>query len=492
MEGTRTAILDHLAAWASKENPPNDSKGANMYWVYGSPGLGKTSIANSLCDRLHGSKNLGGSFFCRRDDPVLSDPRRVLPTLISKLAAMWGPYRKLVAQVLQDDPQLNPESKRGEALLSLLQSVQKMPPRVLVLVIDALDECGDPSTRKALLTCLLEACSHVPWIKIVITSRQEHDIKNFFEQNRISSSDLAVDDQTHNDIWHFTRERMAAIASKRYLTNWPDEERLKQIVDRSGGLFIFVETVCRLVDDLNPKPILDKVLGEESGEASSELDKLYFTVITSVIGRSKDAFRSFARAIVVAAMYRPLPEETLAALMGLELGMVRSCIDGLGSILYRDASANGSIRVRHLSVIDFLTGPACPEEIRVVHEEANEELGIRCLTTMIQELKFNICQLESSCLLNTKVEDLDDRIRLNISDSLQYSCMYWTGHLYAASDAADMELSALLGQFFTGARPLHWMEVLSLMGHIPRAISALRQLKTCIKACVCPPYLISS
>src|SRR5450432_501416 len=172
MEGTRITVLNDAVAWALRRDiAPNGSNAENIYWLYGSPGLGKTSFANSLCERLHRTRNLGGSFFCKRDDPILCQPKRVLPTLISKLAETWSPYRKLVAQALQDDPHLNPDSARGDVLLQLLQSVQKHPPNTLVLVIDALDESGEPNTRKPLLNSLLEACSHIIWLKIIITSR---------------------------------------------------------------------------------------------------------------------------------------------------------------------------------------------------------------------------------------------------------------------------------------------------------------------------------
>ncbi|KIM29758.1 hypothetical protein M408DRAFT_67188, partial [Serendipita vermifera MAFF 305830] len=112
-----------------------------MLWVYGMPGIGKSAIAHSICHRLHGSKQLGGSFFCRRDDPARSETKSVLPTLIYGLAEVFEPYRKQMAQALRDDPQMTPQSTIGELFLRVLQSLEVHPLRSLVLVIDALDEC---------------------------------------------------------------------------------------------------------------------------------------------------------------------------------------------------------------------------------------------------------------------------------------------------------------------------------------------------------------
>jgi hypothetical protein len=270
-------VLDDIISWAVKPldrgSPAHSSSTDNILWLYGMPGLGKTSVANSLCHLLHNQRKLGGSFFCRRDDPILREPKRVLPTLIYRLAGMWSPYATLVAQALRDDPQLSSDSTRDELLLDPLNALQKHPTRTLVLVVDALDECGEPATRRALLRCLLNACSSVVWLKIIITSRPEHDITSFFDKNNIASRrDLAMDAQASKDIRLFARTCMSSVASNRHLpSDWPGGKRLDQIVERSGGLFIFVETLYRLVDDPDPEPLLAQVLDGESEGAKTEL-----------------------------------------------------------------------------------------------------------------------------------------------------------------------------------------------------------------------------
>jgi NACHT domain len=492
MEGTRIAVLDNAVAWALRQDAPaNGSNAENIYWLYGSPGLGKTSIANSLCERLHRTRNLGGSFFCKRDDPILRQPKRVLPTLISKLAEMWSPYRKLVSQALQDDPQLNPDSAGGEILLKLLKSVQKHPPRTFVLVIDALDECGESDTRKPLLNSLLNACSQVPWLKIIVTSRPEHDIEIFFKKHLVASRNLATDDPTRKDITLFTKKSMASVAESCNLTDWPSEEQLKQIVQRSGGLFIFVETLRRLLgqpDQLDPEPLLAQVLDGDLKEANAELYTLYSTTITTRIGSYKDTFRVVAQAIVAVAKYRPLCDDTLACLLGLKSPMVKTLIDRLSPLLYRDQNGKDGVRVHHLSVTEFLIGPSCPSEFRVDLQQANAELSVRCLTTMTKELKFNICDLETSLLANAEIQGLDKLVDKKIPDGLQYSCMHWSSHLCSDSNPTSTAVSALLDGFFAGPRPLYWIEVLSLMGKVPVAISALRQIKSCTKVRRCSDH----
>jgi NACHT domain len=493
MKETRKLILDRVVTWGGTpqdNNTPSNDSAQKIFWLFGSPGLGKTSIANSLCHRLHENRNLGGSFFCRRDDPVLCDPNRVLPTLLYKLAWMWSPYRDLVVHALRADPNLNPDWTGCRLLLEHLYSLQDNPETALVLVIDALDEPGDPRTRAPLLMYLSEICSRVDWIKIVVTSRPEQDINSLFQRLDIAGHDLTKDIQAHQDIRTFTKYRMASLAEQYCLpSDWPGESRLEQIARRSGGLFIFVETLYQFLDDPDPEPLLTQVLGGTLGDANNTLYKLYSTAIETRIGRNKEHFRLFVQALVTTATYRPLADKTLASLIGLEPRVISSWVNGLSSLLYRDMSDNGAVRARHLSVIEFLMSPTCPAEFRVNVQEANGQLGQRCLVTMTNELEFNICKLETSCLLNAEIRDLDDRVQEQISDALQYSCMHWSGHLCSGPSPASRVVCDLLSAFLKRMQLLYWLEVLSLMGKVPVAIQALRLIKANFKVCALVPCI---
>jgi hypothetical protein len=307
-----------------------------------------------------------------------------------------------------------------------------------------------------------------------VASRPEYDISSFFQNLDLVGHDLSKDNQAHQDIRIFARYRMALLAEQYYLpSNWPGESRLEQIVRRSGGLFIFVDTLYQFLEDPNPEPLLTQVLGGTLEEANTELHKLYSTAIERQIGRSKEQFRSFLQALVSVATQRPLPDSTLASLIGMEPRVISSWVNGLSSLLYRDMSENGGIRARHLSVIEFLTGPTCPPEFRVELQQANRRLVYHCLTSMTKRLQFNICELETSCLSNTDIPDLDDRVQRKIPGALQYSCMHWADHLCYDDEPVSAEIVGLLDHFFAKSLLLHWLEVLSLMGKVPVAISAL-------------------
>jgi hypothetical protein len=74
-------------------------------------------------------------------------------------------------------------------------------------------------------------------------------------------------------------------------------------------------------------------------------------------------------------------------------------------------------------------------------------------------LRFNICDLESSYLLNTEVTDMESRIKRNIPAHLLYASFYWANHLSASSfNEPVLELI----QDFMKRRFLFWLEVMSV------------------------------
>jgi hypothetical protein len=146
---------------------------------------------------------------------------------------------------------------------------------------------------------------------------------------------------------------------------------------------------------------------------------------------------------------------------------------------------DGDLRFKHQSFVDFLLDlVGCPPEFQVETKRANVDLSVRCLVTMANGLQFNICRLETSCTANTDILDLKDRVEEGIPDALQYSCMHWSNHLCYDIEPVNVEVTKLLDGFFAESQPLYWLEVLSLTGKMPVAITALRLMKTCFRVCM--------
>ena len=479
MDGTREMLLKQVIDWATKE--PGQKQESNTYWVYGLPGIGKTSLAHSICARLHKGKHLAGAFFCRRDDASLSEPRNILPTLIYKLAIILPSFRRLVAERLRNDPNLTPGSMNHTLLLELISELPRPPKRTLVFLIDAADECGNDITRPRILRALTDAAAHAPWLKIIITSRPEADIHRLF--NSLVGSphkryDMASDEEATSDLRIFAQTRFERVASKQFLPSpWPEPLLFDQVISRAAGLFVFIETIARSLEICeDPTEHLKVTLEDGADSGLKSLHRLYSSILEAQIVHNTAEFRQMIGVVLVAAAHRPLRVETIAELTGVRLNFMKKWITNLGSLLYQDEGVNCGIRVRHLSISDFFLSDDCPGDYHVDLRNANMELGIACLKKMVEQLRFNICRLEDSRLLNPDVHDLPSRIRENISDALQYSCLYWSNHLCFGADNGNPRVWESLRKFFEGPYALFWIEVLSVMGRVSIGVPSLRSM----------------
>jgi hypothetical protein len=481
MEGTRKFFLERIIAWATSGLEQTD--GRNTYWIYGSSGIGKTSLAHSICASLHDNEQLAGAFFCQRDDQELREPRNIFQTLIRKLAILFPPFRSIVAGYLGSDPYVTPESMRPTLFLDFIRKLPRLPKKTLVFVIDALDECGSNQSRPGILNALTEAVAHAPWLKVIITSRPEVDIQLFFDDPTQLSHlryDLTTDRDTTSDLRTFAEYRFNRVASSRGLqSSWPERLLLDGVISRAAGLFIFIETLALALEHCyEPTRLLGATLQHSSSPGLTSLYSLYSSIVRARRVQRNAEFRRMIGVLVIAAPYRPLCEETIAELAGVRPDLVKMWVEDLGSMLYRDTGAFGGIRVRHLSISDFFVSNGCQVDYQVNLRDANVGLGTACLEKMVEQLRFNICGLEDSRLANADVKDLASRIKENISDALQYSSLYWSNHLCFTSDIGERRVWDKLGKFFEGPYALFWVEVLSIMGMLRIGVPSLRELRS--------------
>ncbi|KAF8598905.1 hypothetical protein BDV93DRAFT_420047, partial [Ceratobasidium sp. AG-I] len=177
-EGTRTKVLEDIRAWYG-----DTGSSKNLLWLYGQAGMGKSSIASSVCKMVHDAGALGGHFFFKRDDPHMRSPENMLNTIVHCLALQYELYGRAVASSIEEYSGLlvMPLGQRYTQLidrpLRSLVSSSDSPSMPFVIVIDALDECERTNSRDQLIKHLRDMASIVPWLKVFITSRPDDDIK---------------------------------------------------------------------------------------------------------------------------------------------------------------------------------------------------------------------------------------------------------------------------------------------------------------------------
>ncbi|KAG8796695.1 hypothetical protein FRC12_005789 [Ceratobasidium sp. 428] len=481
MPGTRVRTIDEILAW-SRDFKSNQ----RLLWVYGFAGLGKSSIAASICKRLEERDMLAVSFFCKRDDPAQRDARCVLNTIVHGLAMRCLAYKQAVVQAIQADSQIctGHMQRRYTCLVEepLKGTNQLKTTKGLVVVVDALDETANDEYRSALLTYLLTMCRLVSWLKIVVTSRPDGDIMDAFGQaNESVSLRNLVDDNASDDIDVFVQRRMAAIAKSRSRPEWSDD-KVRSLAARASGLFIWAETACKFIEaGLNVDARLGQMLQLRQPTAKEPrsfagLDELYTTAILSGIQDegedNKMTIRLCVGAIVAISSRAPLPISDLGRLLSKHLDTItlRTVVKALSSVLYEHGGAGGPVRVYHPSFEDYITDSARSGDFYVDLRHYNGLLAESSLEAMLAELRFNICGLETSHIVNVEVPRLHQRVQAAVPGYLRYSCLHWYSHI---AQAEVDSITDKLKLFLFGDSLLYWIEVLSLLGELEVASTSM-------------------
>ncbi|KAG8761985.1 hypothetical protein FRC12_009249 [Ceratobasidium sp. 428] len=471
---TRLAVLEELQNWAS------DPNGAKIYWMNGMAGTGKTTIAYSFCDRLKASHQLVASFFCSRSLPDCQDEARILPTIAYQLARTVRPFQDALCRILGEDPDTGARNAttQFEKLLRdpLLQSKDEIPVGLLVIVIDALDECSSPAITLSVLNVLLRFATSLP-VKFFVTCRPEHRMLDQVELHEAVSRSLyhlhdIEQSLVQADIETYIQAELGPL-------NLP-EDRIKLLVARSGKLFIYAATAARYIkaqsdlDDYDSLQVVLQANSSMSGEAHESLDALYNTILSGAL-ESKGLRQGHKEKIklvldTVVCAREPLAIQDLARLLRLTSPkQAEGAIEPLRSVLHVD-KRSGIVSTLHASFPNYMLTPSrsgqfCCDEVR-----QHQALAQRCFEAMRDLLRFNICNLESSFVLDRQLPDLADRIERSIPPHLFYACQYWSDHLIRAGNYSTLPSVV---QTFLSKHALFWIEVMNLKNATSRGMVML-------------------
>lgn len=525
VSGTRLVVLEKLSAWA-QTNPsdaqvdPSAPKLPRLLWLYGVAGSGKSAIAASTSQTLVKAGCLAGSFFCQRDVEHQRNPFRLFEHFSYCLAAVCPVFRRAVMQYLDDyDRMGNPTlgSFVKHALIDpLLTTGDGDVPRV-VFVIDALDECNN---NGVVAGHIAKVVSSVPWIKLIVASRNQPQIQRAFEGPLTTMHDLAQED-VKSDIRIYLEHRIEEDGLI-VLTKYAED-----LVERADGLFIWIYTILELMKNLldaKKEELVKKILsGQFIGNHGGRLAGTYLLVLEEATKGDEDK-RKVVRWIVgllrVTADRTPLPVSGLYAFLPPEmlklvnlsefLAIVRKLQPvlklGTGVEFKIDSrlSDDSIVRAYHASFLDLIENEnLSTSETRInvfwtdpVHLHRNMAMG--CLEIMVKgtrlvkpdedaqsRLGFNICKLETSHQTNSEIKNLKERVDRYTTPALRYGSVHWMAHLTEAHVDVDKlggdacygfnleSLSQLLNGFLHSERSLFWLELLSLMGNLDVGRTAL-------------------
>ncbi|KDN36307.1 hypothetical protein RSAG8_10929, partial [Rhizoctonia solani AG-8 WAC10335] len=448
---------------------------AKVFWMSGMAGTGKTTISFSLCEWLETNTQLGASFFCSRTSSMCQSIDKIIPNVAYQLGRFSPAYRSTLCKALCGDP-------------------DNAVPNGVVVVIDALDECYDNHGAEIILDLLTHA-GDLP-IKFFVTSRPDPLIRRkMLSSNGLLSTVVHLHDIEATVVEHDIQIYLTN--ALKHVTPNLTEAQLRQLAKQSGKLFIYAATLVRYI---SPRHIrvdsasrLQKILAMDlqhkqartgrSIELYEELDVLYREVLKLAFHQDLNEERETMRNVLqtVVCVKEPVAIGTLAGLLGSTEKKILYALEPLYSVIHV-AEGGGLISTLHASFPDFLLDQGRAGETHYCNEAQRcEILASNCFEVMKKQLRFNICNLETSFVLDSCVPDLKKRIEDSISPELLYSCRFWGEHLQVTRVSNSELLRNGLREFLS-TQLLFWMEVLNVKGRIHAGVRILNRLETWCKA----------
>jgi hypothetical protein len=284
LEETRTDILKFVTDWATARRTTQ-----NVLWLHGLAGSGKSTLSTTIACRFQEEGRLGAFLFFARD-VTESSPTTVVRTLAYQLGTFHPDIGRAIAAAIKNTPSicLSPIPFQFRTLLIDPLSSFKGLQTPIVLVLDALDQCGSPAERESLMAVLSEDSARLPSaIRFIFTSRTEYDICCAFSQPHILSRELDITSQANtDDISSYFRQKLSIVRVKNkrlpLAADWPGESIIRELTDRASGLFIWASTALQFIDGYDPRDCLETILkGKTVLQAQSALDALYETALGS-------------------------------------------------------------------------------------------------------------------------------------------------------------------------------------------------------------------
>jgi hypothetical protein len=426
-----------------------------------------------------------------------------------QLASSIPTLQRPICDAVSEDTNIDSRGLRDQwnqlILQPLLHLDSSSVPSSFIIVIDALDECEGENDIRSILQLLAEAkglgATRLP---VFLTSRPETPVRlGFRAMPGIIHHELVLHDVSRaivdHDIAVFLRDKFREIREEfeDLPANWPGDDKIKRLVQRADGLFIYAATVCRFIKgdgqwlqqdlldvvlpDAGSGKFLEWELDVPSKSPTWELDEIYTQILQRSVhkiqaGPDKDQllqrFKRVVGSFVILA--EPVSASTLARLLQIRPEEVNLRARHLHSVLNIPRNPNRPVRLLHPSFRDFLLDEQrCHDRLFWVDKkQAHQTIANRCIRLMSSSLKQDICGLRAPGVLatNTKCSQVEQCIPLEV----RYACLYWIQHVQRSG--ARLRDNDEVHQFLQG-HLLHWLETLGWMGKTSEGILAILSLE---------------
>ena len=222
LKNTRVSIRKEIDDWAQSTTSPN------VFLLLGGAGTGKSTISTTIAEEYRRNDSLGCHLFFIREK---SNPAIALPTIAYKLAEYSLPVAEAIERHLRDVGELSSATLRSKFEFLLRKPLSEAAAKIsspVLIVLDAMDECGNHETRRSLLEVLRDGLPTLPPnFRFIISSRPENDIHAFtsLHPSKVKTFNLDFqEEESKHDIFTYIKhglEELGSLETLRVPQDWP-------------------------------------------------------------------------------------------------------------------------------------------------------------------------------------------------------------------------------------------------------------------------------
>ncbi|QRV88335.1 hypothetical protein RhiJN_16353 [Ceratobasidium sp. AG-Ba] len=490
LENTRVGLIKTILAWIDgslEAHNKGEGTQASIMLLTAVAGAGKTTVAHTVARICAERKQLASSFFFDRESETRNNPMALFTTIAADLSRMDRRIADRVTMAIEEDGRLPTAPISNQFMHLVLNPCQGVTfERNVLIVIDALDEAWDD--------CLLEilrdqACRLPCRFRIFLTSRLRPELASLRNAPHVRSLELDIDDEANtNDMTLFVPHKLRALAKDMNLEgDWPGEVLMARLIQRAGGLFQWITTVCeylRQYDD--PTAELESLLSSTdpvTSTAEEKMDRLYAAILESCNWQDKVFVESYHRVMGTAiASKAPISITTMEQIHGKQPIASERTLLRLSPLLTgisRNSITTQPVRVLHQSLRDFLVvrSQVTPQFARfyISETENSQNLAELCVGILNREMKRDIPA--TGYLAEDTVDDVGVPKPENsaVSEALWYACRFWPDHVCDIHGPSKISegLEALMKGYL-----VKWLELTASHGRCRELGSVRRWLET--------------
>ena len=190
-EGTRRWFFEELSTWFNSEE-------SRVMIQTAGPGVGKSVFCAKVCELYKKEGRLVAYQFCDYRNLDYKNPSRIIQSLASQMCDSIDGFRDELIKVLRREHSDNSLPEAFRVLLNdPLHALEEKKRQPMLIVLDALDE-SKTDEKSEFLELISEEFPRLPkWIKILISSRPELQVKK--ELKQFNPLEICPDDCDHKD-----------------------------------------------------------------------------------------------------------------------------------------------------------------------------------------------------------------------------------------------------------------------------------------------------